>query len=74
MHTPREREDVLGSKEEISVVRDEKGNCITWLYVIVVKESRQNIKNQPVYCSRYKFLNKNGMRSGWTLYLGYLAL
>jgi hypothetical protein len=36
-----------------------------WLYVIVVKGSRQSIRGQLDYCNRCEFLSGNGMKSEW---------
>jgi hypothetical protein len=36
-----------------------------WLYVTVVKGSRQSIKCQLDCCNRCEFLSGNGMKSGW---------
>jgi hypothetical protein len=38
-----------------------------WLYVTVVKGSRQSIRGQLDCCNHCEFLSGNGMKSGWIL-------
>jgi hypothetical protein len=38
-----------------------------WLYVIVVRGLKQNIRDLQVCCNHCRFLSGNGMRSKWIL-------
>jgi hypothetical protein len=45
-----------------------------WLYVIVVRGLKQNIKDLQVCCSHCRFLSGNGMRLEWISQSVCLAL
>jgi hypothetical protein len=44
-----------------------------WLSVMCVKESKPNIKDLVDYCTRLRYLSRNGKKLVWILLLDYPA-